>query len=174
MAVCSFPAEPLLPWRLVTKRMPPINARRIQAPAGLLFWSRGSLGNPMEDWNIVLGMREQWGQESPFVLEPNDRRHHLYTIGKSRTGKTTFLHNLIVQDICSGMREATMPSTTRKVSWRVHYLSRSAMPPSAKRDRNRFGCRRYAWWGRTVKSHTSAGPIHATFSAVFGCARRCF
>lgn len=56
----------------------------------------------MEDWHIVLGMREEWGQETPFVLQPRDRRHHLYTIGKSGTGKTTFLHNLILQDICSG------------------------------------------------------------------------
>ena len=56
----------------------------------------------MEEWHIVLGMRQQWGQETPFVLEPRDRRHHLYTIGKSGTGKTTFLHNLIAQDIAAG------------------------------------------------------------------------
>jgi len=56
----------------------------------------------MEEWHIVLGMREQWGQETPFVLQPRDRRHHLYTIGKSGTGKTTFLHNLIAQDIAAG------------------------------------------------------------------------
>ncbi|MGA9450688.1 MAG: hypothetical protein WBW41_05000, partial [Verrucomicrobiia bacterium] len=42
------------------------------------------------------------GQESPFVLLPHDRRHHLYAVGKSGTGKTTFLHNLIMQDICAG------------------------------------------------------------------------
>jgi hypothetical protein len=56
----------------------------------------------MDDWHIVLGMREEWGQETPFVLQPRDRRHHLYAIGKSGTGKTTFLQNLIIQDICSG------------------------------------------------------------------------
>ena len=56
----------------------------------------------MENWQTVLGVREQWGQERPFVLSPHDRRHHLYTIGKSGTGKTTFLHNLILQDIAAG------------------------------------------------------------------------
>jgi hypothetical protein len=56
----------------------------------------------MEQWHIVLGVRESWGQEQPFVLQPRDRRHHLYTIGKSGTGKTTLLHNLILQDICAG------------------------------------------------------------------------
>jgi hypothetical protein len=56
----------------------------------------------MDEWNIVLGVREEWGEKHPFVLRPNDRRQHLYTIGKSGTGKTTFLRNLIIQDICAG------------------------------------------------------------------------
>jgi hypothetical protein len=51
---------------------------------------------------IVLGIREEWGQEVPLVLFPEDRRHHLYTIGKSGTGKTTLLRNLILQDIEAG------------------------------------------------------------------------
>lgn len=56
----------------------------------------------MDDWHIVLGVRESWGQQQPFVLHPHDRRHHLYAIGKSGTGKTTLLRNLILQDICAG------------------------------------------------------------------------
>ena len=56
----------------------------------------------MDNWQTVLGIREQWGNETPFVLQHNDRRHHLYVIGKSGTGKTTLLHNLIFQDICAG------------------------------------------------------------------------
>jgi hypothetical protein len=57
----------------------------------------------MEDWEIVLGVHERWGQpETPFELEPRDRRHHLYVIGKSGTGKTTLLQNLIYQDIHAG------------------------------------------------------------------------
>lgn len=56
----------------------------------------------MDNWHLILGLREKMGQESPFVLLPHDRRHHLYAVGKSGTGKTTFLHNLIMQDICAG------------------------------------------------------------------------
>lgn len=52
----------------------------------------------MDNWHIVLGRRD----EQPFSLSPHDRRHHLYVIGKSGTGKTTLLHNLIMQDICAG------------------------------------------------------------------------
>ena len=56
----------------------------------------------MDDWQLVLGVRENWGQESPFHLTLHDRRHHLYTIGKSGTGKTTLLRNMILQDIVAG------------------------------------------------------------------------
>jgi hypothetical protein len=56
----------------------------------------------MDEWHIVLGVREEWGEKYPIVLTPHDRRHHIYAIGKSGTGKTTFLHNMIVQDICMG------------------------------------------------------------------------
>ena len=52
--------------------------------------------------HVVLGMREHWGQELPFGLSPPDRRHHLYAVGKSGTGKTTLLRNLILQDIEAG------------------------------------------------------------------------
>ena len=54
------------------------------------------------EWHIVLGLREGWGKEHPFVLSHGDRRQHLYVIGKSGTGKTTLLHNLIFQDILAG------------------------------------------------------------------------
>jgi hypothetical protein len=56
----------------------------------------------MEDWQIVLGIRDTWGRENPFTLSPHDRRHHLYVVGKSGTGKTTLLRNLILQDIVAG------------------------------------------------------------------------
>lgn len=56
----------------------------------------------MSDWHIVLGTRDDRGLEHPFGLTPHDRQHHIYIIGKSGTGKTTLLHNLLMQDICMG------------------------------------------------------------------------
>ena len=49
-----------------------------------------------------VGTRNVWGGDEPFGLEPADRRHHLYCIGKTGTGKTTLLRNLILQDIYAG------------------------------------------------------------------------
>lgn len=51
---------------------------------------------------VILGTRDYWGVEEPFALFGLDRRHHLYTIGKSGAGKTTLLRNMILQDIEAG------------------------------------------------------------------------
>ncbi|MCI0560627.1 MAG: type IV secretion system DNA-binding domain-containing protein [Nitrososphaera sp.] len=49
-----------------------------------------------------IGTRYIGGTERMFGLEHVDRRHHLYVIGQTGTGKTTLLRNLIIQDIEAG------------------------------------------------------------------------
>ncbi len=49
-----------------------------------------------------LGVRRVWGGHEPFGLLTRDRRQHVYGIGKSGTGKTTLLRNLVLQDIEHG------------------------------------------------------------------------
>ena len=49
-----------------------------------------------------IGLRQVWGGEEPFGLSPADRAQHTYVIGKTGTGKTTLLRNLIVQAIEAG------------------------------------------------------------------------
>ena len=49
-----------------------------------------------------IGNRAVWGGEEPFGILPVDRRQHVYVIGKTGTGKTTLLRNLICQDIERG------------------------------------------------------------------------
>ena len=56
----------------------------------------------MNDNHLAMGMRDHWGQELPFGLSTADRRHHVYVIGKSGTGKTTLLRNMVLQDIEAG------------------------------------------------------------------------
>jgi len=41
-------------------------------------------------------------QNRLFGIKRKDRRQHMYVIGKSGTGKTTLIHNMIVQDIANG------------------------------------------------------------------------
>jgi DNA helicase HerA-like ATPase len=58
----------------------------------------------MESDHIIhLGERDSWGgRRVPFGLSRVDRRQHLYVIGKTGTGKSTLLRNLIIQDIEAG------------------------------------------------------------------------
>src|SRR5687767_13959567 len=49
-----------------------------------------------------VGRRELWGGSETFGLRSADRSQHVYCLGKTRTGKTTLLRNLILQDIYAG------------------------------------------------------------------------
>lgn len=59
-------------------------------------------GNPGGEHTVLLGDRQVWGGEEPFGLSRRDRRQHTYCVGKTGTGKTTLLRNLILQDIYAG------------------------------------------------------------------------
>lgn len=41
-------------------------------------------------------------QKAKFCIKRDDRRRHMYIVGKTGCGKTTFLENLMIQDIVSG------------------------------------------------------------------------
>ena len=56
----------------------------------------------IENKHVVIGVGNHLGHEVLLSLSPADRRQHLYAIGKSGTGKTTLLRNLIIQDIEAG------------------------------------------------------------------------
>ncbi len=60
-----------------------------------------STNESSEHFDFV-GERMVWGGYQPFGLTAADRRQHLYCLGKSGTGKTTLLRNLLVQDIEAG------------------------------------------------------------------------
>lgn len=52
--------------------------------------------------SIVIGSFERYGERFPLVLSDADRRQHLYVVGKTGTGKSTLLRNLLLQDIEAG------------------------------------------------------------------------
>jgi energy-coupling factor transporter ATP-binding protein EcfA2 len=54
------------------------------------------------DTRIILGERHEWGKDAPCGLDVSERRQHVYLIGQTGAGKSTMLHNLILQDIEQG------------------------------------------------------------------------
>lgn len=56
----------------------------------------------MKDECIIIGEREGWGDPRCFGVSKEDQRQHIYIIGKTGTGKTTLLRNLIIQHIVLG------------------------------------------------------------------------
>jgi hypothetical protein len=51
---------------------------------------------------LVLGYNIFRGTKKKIVLSPDDRRRHVYFVGQTGVGKTTFLQNLALQDMMNG------------------------------------------------------------------------
>src|SRR5438270_5341233 len=58
-------------------------------------------GEPSQH-SVHVGQRTAWGGDQPLLLSAADRHQHLYVLGKTGTGKSTLLRNLILQDIAAG------------------------------------------------------------------------
>jgi hypothetical protein len=67
-----------------------LNAKRAPAPSQI----------PMS--GLFLGKSRYRGVERPIYIDNEDRRRHMYVIGKTGTGKSQLLEEMIVQDIRSG------------------------------------------------------------------------
>lgn len=51
---------------------------------------------------VFFGKTDFRGADRIFGIKRSDRRQHMYVIGKTGTGKTTLLRNLVIQDIANG------------------------------------------------------------------------
>jgi len=67
-----------------------MNAKRAPAPATI----------PTE--GLYLGKSTYRGLAKPVYMDIDDRRRHMYIIGKTGTGKSEFLKDMIMQDIREG------------------------------------------------------------------------
>jgi hypothetical protein len=56
----------------------------------------------MPDDGLLLGYNIFRGVKKPIRLSLGDRQRHMYTVGQTGTGKSTFLENLALQDMLSG------------------------------------------------------------------------
>lgn len=55
-----------------------------------------------EDDITIFGKTNFRGEEKPFGIKLDDRRRHMYIIGKTGMGKSVMLQNLVIQDIIKG------------------------------------------------------------------------
>ncbi|HEX9153346.1 MAG TPA: TraM recognition domain-containing protein, partial [Candidatus Saccharimonadales bacterium] len=56
----------------------------------------------MPDDGLLLGYNVFRGVKKPVRLSLGDRQRHMYTVGQTGTGKSTYLENLALQDMLSG------------------------------------------------------------------------
>lgn len=80
---------PNIDWVLSKKLEPPVNL-----PVPGISDAQESL--------TVLGEAVYHGQRTKFGIRPDDRRRHLYSLGKTGMGKSTLLENMIYSDIQAG------------------------------------------------------------------------
>jgi hypothetical protein len=70
-----------------------------------IFWlnaKRAPAPSQIPTTGLYLGKSRYRGVERPIFISDEDRRRHLYVIGKTGTGKSQLLEEMIVQDIKSG------------------------------------------------------------------------
>jgi len=56
----------------------------------------------MPDKGLLLGYNVFRGVKKPVRLDLHDRQRHMYTVGQTGTGKSTYLENLALQDMLNG------------------------------------------------------------------------
>lgn len=56
----------------------------------------------VSDRGLMLGYNIFRGAKKRINLDPEDRRRHLYAVGQTGTGKSTYLENLALQDMLAG------------------------------------------------------------------------
>ena len=83
----------------------------------------------MNAGDIDIGERDVWGGRLPFSLRHADRRQHIYIVGKSGTGKSTLVRNMVLQDIEAGRGVGLIDPHGDLAQELLHYI-----PPSRARD----------------------------------------
>lgn len=77
--------------------------KSVQTPH--IYWltsKRAPAPAQIPDTGLYLGMSTFRGLSKPVYIERDDRRRHMYSIGKTGTGKSEFLKDMILQDIRNG------------------------------------------------------------------------
>jgi hypothetical protein len=84
--VFHFPDQRSIPTSQLTRQA----SKQVDAPRN------------MPDDGLLLGYNLFRGVKKPIRLELGDRQRHMYAVGQTGTGKSTFLENLALQDMING------------------------------------------------------------------------
>lgn len=88
-----------LPTALVkTPNIDWVMSKKLEPPVNLPIPGRDGGGDAL----TILGEAVFRGHRTPFGIKPDDRRRHMYVIGKTGMGKSTLLENMIHSDIREG------------------------------------------------------------------------
>lgn len=81
-----------------------ITSRTFEPPVNLPLVHRNPDGTPadLKETLTPIGTTNFRGSEIPFGIGPDDRRRHIYIVGKTGMGKSTLLENMIVDDMRKG------------------------------------------------------------------------
>ncbi|MFA5270501.1 MAG: TraM recognition domain-containing protein [Patescibacteria group bacterium] len=66
---------------------------------------------------IIIGKNTYRGVENMIRVKEDDRRRHIYCIGKTGTGKTTWMQNLALQDILAGKGVCVIDPHGDMIDW---------------------------------------------------------
>ena len=106
-SIFHFPNAPL-----ETPGVKGLKAREAAPPANL----------PCE--GLLLGYNIFRGEKSDIYLTDEDRRRHLYIIGQTGTGKSTFMKNLIIQDLVVGKGVAVIDPHGQMIDEIMEFIPR--------------------------------------------------
>lgn len=105
-----------------------LKAKRLAAPDNL----------PAQ--GILIGKNIYRGDESMIRIQPDDRRRHIYSIGKTGTGKTTWMKNMALQDIVNGDGVCVIDPHGDMIEWLLQRIPKSRVddvihfyPPDVER-----------------------------------------
>lgn len=76
-----------------TPNLQKVNSKKLQAPLNLPVYDGPS------DSVTAIGMTNYRGHQQKYGIKDDDRRRHIYIIGKTGMGKSTILENMIASDI---------------------------------------------------------------------------
>jgi len=94
-----------------------------EPPEGLAI--AGALTDEMKEQITFIGKTEHKNKLSTFGIHRSDRGRHVYTIGKTGTGKSTLIANMVIEDIRKGEGVAVVDPHSDLIATLLQYIPKN-------------------------------------------------